>query len=166
MAHLSRLTVELRRLLAGQRVAALGTLDDDGLPLVTMVPFAIEPQTGQLVVHVSGLAAHSANLLLRPAVSLLVMQAEQPGQPVHALPRVSLRGQARVLPADTPPWLDARRAYLARFPEAEPMTQLGDFRFFVVAVSAARQIAGFGAARSVTADELLLALRGADASSL
>ena len=51
-----------------------------------------------------------------------------------------------------------RHAYLARFPEAEPMTALGDFRFVVLHVLGARQVAGFGAARTVDADELRLAL--------
>ncbi len=91
MAHLSRLGLELRKLLARQRVAALGTLDDEGLPLVTMQ--------------------------LRPAVSLLVMQSEQPGQPVHALLRVSLRGRAQALSEDSAAWLATRKAYLVRFPE-------------------------------------------------
>ena len=163
MAHLSRLGLELRKLLARQRVAALGTLDDEGLPLVTMVPFAIEPQSGCVVVHVSGLAAHTANLQLRPAVSLLVMQSEQPGQPVHALPRVGLRGRAQALSVDSAAWLAARKAYLVRFPDAEPLTQLADFQFFTITVSAARQIAGFGAARSIAPDELRLALQSAEA---
>lgn len=160
MAHLSRLTQELRALLARQRVAALGTLDAGGLPLVSMVPFALNPETGAVVLHVSDLAAHTANLLQRPAVSLLVMQAEAPGQPVHALPRVSLQGQAQALVRDSAAWQASRHAYLVRFPEAEPMTALGDFQFVAITVTAARQIAGFGAARAIDADELLLALRG------
>jgi hypothetical protein len=34
------------------------------------------------------------------------------------------------------------------------MTQLGDFRFVTIAVNGARQVAGFGAARSIDAEEL------------
>ena len=56
-------------------------------------------------------------------------------------------------------WLSARRAYLTRFPEAEPMTQLGDFMFVGIAVAGARQVAGFGAARSLDADAVAQALR-------
>jgi len=36
--------------------------------------------------------------------------------------------------------------------------QLGDFRFVAIASSAARQVAGFGAARSIDAQEVRLAL--------
>ena len=46
MPHLPRLTRELRALLDARRVGALGTIGDDGAPLVSMVPFALERQLG------------------------------------------------------------------------------------------------------------------------
>jgi putative heme iron utilization protein len=161
MAHIPRLTLELRALLNRQRVAALGTTDDDAAPFVSMVPYAIEVHSRCLVIHVSALAAHSHNLRARDRVALLVAQSELPGEPVHALPRVTLQGQARVLERESPAWTAARGAYLERFPEALPMTELGDFSFVVIDVTGARQVAGFGAARSIDAQEVRLAL-GAD----
>ncbi|NVO06092.1 MAG: pyridoxamine 5'-phosphate oxidase family protein [Rhodoferax sp.] len=159
MTHEPRLTMALRSLLNTQRVAALGTLGEDGQAFVSMVPFAIDGGSGALVIHVSGLAAHARNLERVPRVSLLVMQAEVAGEPVHALPRVTLDGVASVLAVDSPAWVSARSAYLARFPDVEYMTQLGDFRFVAIAVGGARQVAGFGAARSVDAEELVQVLR-------
>jgi len=164
MTHESRLTRELRSLLQTQRVAALGTLCEDGAPLVSMVPFAVEPSQACLVIHVSGLAAHTRNLQTSPAVSLLVMRAEVEGEPVHALPRVTLEGRAEPLVPASPAWEACRATYLARFPEAEPMTQLGDFMFIAIHVSAARQVAGFGAARSLDAQALAQLLRGGEGS--
>jgi heme iron utilization protein len=158
MPHVSRLTAQLGALLHSRRVAALGTIGDDGGALVSMVPYAIEPQLGCLVIHVSELAAHTGNLQARPRVSLLVMQMETPEEPVHALPRVTLDGFARVLERDSEPWMACRSVYLQRFPEAELMTQLGDFKFVAVAIKGARQVAGFGAARSIDEEEVLLAL--------
>lgn len=165
MTHESRLTRELRSLLHEQRVAALGTLCEDGAPLVSMVPFAIEPGRACLVIHVSSLAAHTRNLQTSPAVSLLVMRAEVQGEPVHSLPRVTLEGRAEVLVPTSPACEASRAAYLARFPEAEPMTQLGDFMFMAIHVDAARQVAGFGAARSLDAQALATILSGALAAS-
>jgi putative heme iron utilization protein len=159
VAHEPRLVRALRELLRAQRVAALGTLGPDGAPQVSMVPFAIAPEPACLVLHVSGLAAHTRNLELAPRVSVLVMQAEVSGAPVHALARVSLEARAEVLQPETPAWTLCRAAYLARFPEAEPMTQLGDFRFVALHPSGARHVAGFGAARSVDTDELEQVLR-------
>jgi putative heme iron utilization protein len=159
MLHDSRLTRELRALLHSRRVGALGTLSDDGLPFVSMVPFAMEPQHGELVLHVSALAEHSRNLTKRPQVTLLVMQGELPGEPVHALQRVTLSGLATVLDRGSEHWTQCRNAYLARFPEAEPMTEMGDFSFVAVQMTAARQIAGFGAARGVDAEEVRRAMQ-------
>jgi putative heme iron utilization protein len=159
MPHEPRLTAALRTLLNTQRVAALGTLGEDGHAFVSMVPFAIDGTSGHLVIHVSGLAAHARNLERTPRVSLLVLQAEVAGEPVHALPRVTLDGTATVLDVDSLAWASARSAYLARFADVEYMTQLGDFRFVAIAVSGARQVAGFGAARSIEADELAQVLR-------
>ena len=161
MEHETHLSTGLRALLDTQRVAALGTLGEDGQVFVSMVPFATEGGSGQLVIHVSGLAAHARNLERTPRVSLLVMQAEVAGEPVHALPRVTLDGVATVLQSGSAAWAAARAAYLARFAEVEYMTQLGDFRFVSIAVTGARQVAGFGAARSVDAGELTQLLRRA-----
>lgn len=159
MIHEPRLTQDLRTLLNTQRVAALGTLNGDGKPFVSMVPFALEPQSARVVIHVSGLAAHTRNLQASPDVSLLVMKAELTGEPVHALPRVTLIGIATVPARDSAEWSQSRAAYLARFPEAEPMTQLGDFMFVAIELLGATQVAGFGAARSVDAATLASVLR-------
>lgn len=160
MPHEPRLSRALRELLQSRRTAALGTLDagDAAQPFVSMVPYALLPAEHSLVIHVSGLAAHTRNLLAHPRVSLMVMAGEADGEPVHALPRVTLEGPARVPERDSPLWAAARTAYLARFPEAEPMTALGDFMFVLLTPTRARQVAGFGAARTVEADDLALVL--------
>ena len=157
--HEPRLTRDLRTLLNTQRIAALGTLGADGMPFVSMVPFALEPDSACVVIHVSGLAPHTRNLQQSPKVSLLVMQAEEAGEPVHALPRVTLIGQAEVLVRDSAAWTAARAAYLERFSDVEPMTQLGDFMFVAIHLTEARQVAGFGAARSLDAETLASVLR-------
>lgn len=159
MPHEPRLTKALRKLLQTQRVAALGTIGAGGAPFVSMVPFALEPVAGILVLHISALASHSQNIQADARVSLMVMEAESAGQPVHALPRVTLQGRASALEPDSAPWRLAREAYLNRFPEAEPMTALGDFSFVAVAVDEARQVAGFGAARSLDLEEIMQLLK-------
>lgn len=157
--HEPRLNRALRDLLGTQRIASLGTLNAEGGPFVSMVPFAIEPDAACLVIHVSLLAPHTRNLLTNPDVSVMVMQPEVAGEPVHALPRVSMDATAARLQPESTNWLAARQAYLARFPEAEPMTHLGDFSFFAIYPTAARQVAGFGTARPLAAEELAAVLR-------
>lgn len=158
MAREHSLTTALRDLLNTQRTAALGTLDEQGTPFVSMVPFAIDAEHRGLVIHVSGLAAHTANMQRAPRVSLMVCASETSGEPVHALPRVTFEALATQLEPDSADALACRAAYLARFPDAEPMTALGDFRFVRLEPQGARQIAGFGAARSLEAADIALAL--------
>lgn len=158
--HLPRLGLALRELLRTRRSAALATRDAaSGAPFVSMVPFAIDHAGGCLVVHVSGLAAHTANMAAEPRVSLLVTAPEVDGAPVHDLPRVTLDALARTPARESAPWASARAAYLARFPDVAPMTALPDFRFVTLAPTGARQVAGFGSARSVGTDELALLLQ-------
>ena len=154
MTHEPRLMRELRTLLETNRVAALGTTQDDGTPFVSMVPFAVETHMRCLVIHVSGLAAHTRYLQARSQVSLLVMVAETPGNAVHDLPRVTLQGHASVPGRGSVEWNACKVAYLERYPDVEHMTELGDFRFVTINVDSARHVSGFGAARTVDAEEL------------
>jgi hypothetical protein len=148
------LTRALRELLSKRRTAAMGTVDAEGAPFVSLVPFAIDPVSASLVIHISALAAHSQNLQARPHASLMVAECEVADEPVHALARVSISVLATWAEPESALALQCRAVYLARFPEAEPMTTLGDFRFVRLSAEGARQVAGFGAARSLNANEL------------
>ena len=53
------------------------------MPFVSMVAYAVEPQLHCVVIHVSGLAAHTRNLQARDRVSLMVMRSEVAGESVH-----------------------------------------------------------------------------------
>ena len=140
MSHEPRLSRDLRELLNSRRVAALGTLDEDGLPFVSMVPYALEPRSASLVIHVSALAAHTRNLQATPQVSLLVMQAEVEGEPVQALPRVTLTGRATLLAPESAAWAEGRAAYLARLPTVQPSTHFGASLFLAIHPLGARQV--------------------------
>ena len=145
---------ELRNLLETNRVAALGTTQEDGTPFVSMVPFSVLRDMGCLVIHVSGLAAHTRYLQARSQVSLLVMVAETPENAVHDLPRVTLQGNASVPERVGAEWNACKVAYLQRYPGVENMTELGDFKFVAINVDSARHVSGFGTARTVGAEEL------------
>lgn len=160
MAHEPRLMRSLRALLHHHRTAALGTLQPaaDGAPaepFVSFVPYAIDTANAQLVLHLSGLAAHTRQLEAQPLASLLVAQPEPTdGAPVHALERATLQLRAHTPDRGSPAWEAARSAYLARFPDVEFMMELGDFRLVCLQPLGARHIAGFGAARTVELEEL------------
>lgn len=150
----------LRTLLASQRVAALGTLHDRE-PFVSMVPYAIVPHGQGLVVHVSRLAAHTRDMLADPAVSVLVAATPAADASVLGLARVTLQGEARPCGEDDVHHAAAKRAYLARFPESEPMFGFADFSLFVIAPRSARFVGGFAQAASVGAETLRQVLAAA-----
>lgn len=143
----------LRELLATQKVAALATLHR-GSPAVSMVPLAWLPGQGRLVIHVSALATHTADMLATPDVAVLVTAATSSELPVHALPRVSLQGTARPCPGDASDHAVARASYLARFPDVEPLFGFSDFSLFVIAVRSARFVGGFAQALTFTGERL------------
>ena len=150
--------VSLSGLVHGRTVAALGTLHA-GAPFVSMVPFAVLPEGDAFVIHVSRLAAHTRDMIDDPRVSLLVMQPESEGVAPQALARVSIQGEAREMERGSEEARACREAYLARFPEAAPLTEFADFSFFAIRPAGARFVAGFAQATSVTAETLAKALR-------
>jgi putative heme iron utilization protein len=139
-------------------VAGLGTLHE-GAPFVSMVPYAVSADGEAFVIHVSRLAAHTKDMLAEPRVSLLVMQAEGEGASAQALARVSIQGEAAEVRKGSAEEKACRDAYLARFPEAAPLTEFADFSFFAIRPSAARFVAGFAQAMSVAAGTLAQVLR-------
>jgi hypothetical protein len=150
MSTLDTLADPLRALLAAQPVAALGTLDR-GDPFVSMVPWAREPGTPNLLIHVSGLSAHTRHMQAHPRVSLMVTAPLAPGASPLSLPRVTVQGDAEPIDEDDAPYAAARAAYLARFPDAEQTFALADFALVRIVPASVRLVAGFGRAHSFTA---------------
>jgi putative heme iron utilization protein len=144
---------QLAALVHGRRAAALGTLHG-GAPFVSMAPYAVLPDGSALVIHVSRLAGHTKDMQADPRVSLLVIQAEGEGVATQALARVSVQGEAAEMAKGSPGERACRDAYLARFPEAEPLTGFGDFSFFAIRPAQARFVAGFAQAMSLTGETL------------
>jgi hypothetical protein len=141
----------LRQLIVTQEIAALGTLHK-GEPFVSMVPYALRPG-GDFVIHVSGLATHTRDMELHAGVSLLVMARREPGASAQSLPRATVQGQARRCAPEDVAYATARAAYLARFPEAEPMFGFADFALFVIAPRSVRFVGGFAQAGSLLAPD-------------
>lgn len=148
------LKATLQSLLASP-VAALGTLRD-GAPFVSMVPVA--PDAGGLLIHVSGLAAHTRDLRADARMSLLFMAPLGADTDPLALPRLTLQGEAEELDRDSAAHADAAQRYLARFPQAEQTLGLGDFAFFLLRPHSGRLVAGFGQALSLGAQDILQGL--------
>jgi len=151
----AELTLLLRALVLGRGVGSLGTLHD-GKPFVSMVPFAATTVGGRLrlVVHVSGLAAHTRDMRSTPDVCLMIMAFESEAVPPQALPRVSISGQAAFIGTDDPEHATLAAVYLGKFPEATDLFQFADFSIVAIEPSSARFVAGFARALTLSADTL------------
>ena len=156
---LSRLDSALLDLLQSRHTAALGTLTEQGEAALSLVPYAIDPASADVVILISGLAAHTRQLQAHPRASLLVCDREDTSDNVHALARVSLEVTALWPQPHTEDARQASAAYLARHPAAAMLTELPDFRWVRLQPLQARHVAGFGAARTVERDRLLDLLR-------
>lgn len=148
---------KLRELVEAQTVASLGTLHE-GAPYVSMVPFALLAGAPAFVIHVSGLAAHTRDMLANPQVSLMVMAVPSPEVPPQALARVTFQGEAAPIPEDAPIHRAAKHAYLARFPSSAQTFELGDFALFAIRPTSARFVGGFAQAKTLGPEGLAQAL--------
>ena len=151
----------LRALLLGRGVAALATLHD-GRPFASMVPFAATTVGGrlQLIVHVSGLAAHTRDMRSTPDVCLLITAPESEAVPPQALPRVSISGRAEFIAKEHPEHAILAAAYLGKFPEAADLFQFADFSIVAIEPTSARFVAGFARALTLSAETLTAAMDG------
>lgn len=152
----AELTGQLARLLRERSTAALGSLHA-GAPVVSLVAYALAAEG--FVVHVSRLATHTQDMLADARVSLLVAEAEGGGKSPLALQRASVQGLAQQLAPDAPERCALKTAYLARFPEAEQLFGFADFSMFLIRPLAARFVAGFGQAHSLSAETMVRLLQ-------
>ncbi len=132
---------ELRTLLRAEKQGMLATLSlrHLGHPFGSVVPYALR-ETGEPLLYLSRLAAHTQNLLADPRCSLLV--ADSSSREVQPA-RATLVGACRPLPAAAQ---DAGRgAFAARHPQSAALA-LPDFTAFLLTVDEIRWVGGFAAA--------------------
>jgi putative heme iron utilization protein len=150
------LMVVLQQLVLGGKIAALGTLHENA-PFVSMAPYALA-KDGSIILHVSRLASHTQDMLANRNVSLLIAESETSEKMAQELARVTVQGQAQMLDRDTETHMEARKVYLARFPDAASLFEFSDFNIFIVKPISIRLIAGFGRAVTITGDDFATAL--------
>ncbi len=154
----AELTARLAQLVRARSTAALATLHVDA-PSVSMVPYAVAADGSGFIIHVSALAAHTKDLLADARVSLLIAEAEGGGKSPLALARVSVQATAQQVASGSPGLPEFRAAYVARFPDAEPMFGFADFSMFLIRPLSVRFVAGFGQAHSLSGESLVQILR-------
>lgn len=149
-------------LIETQRWAALATVSD-GVPLASMVAYAVEPGLEGLLIFVSQMAAHTRSLFETPTCSLAITAPDLGEGDPQLLPRVSLRGGATRIPREDEAFAMTGARYVQRFPDALPRFQLGDFHLFRFVIDEARYVGGFARASTFSGDQLRETAREMDA---
>lgn len=142
-----------RALLDQQRVLSLALVVDEA-PVIGLLPFAATAGYRALVVHASRLARHTRGLVQGAPFDALIHEPVVAGADALQVRRLTLRGEVLAIAESMPLHPQVRAAYLAKFPEAEPITHLDDFAFFVLRITGGRLVTGFGGAANVTEDTL------------
>lgn len=148
------LSQRLLGLLQQHRWGALATTDSSSTPLASMVGYVMGDEPGVIYLHLSRLAAHTANLLVNWRAALVVSEYDMGRDDPQALERVTLQGTCQVVERDSEEYSAARLRYLQRLPASERLFGFSDFILFRLNVENARFVGGFAQARSFTREEL------------
>lgn len=143
----------VRRLIREARFGALGTIEGEGAPYVSLVAVGTDPE-GRPTLLISRLARHTRNIDGDVRVSLLV-SATGVEDPLNT-PRASLLGRASLA---TDPQVRAR--YLARHRTAAGYAEFKDFAFYRMDLDEAHLVEGFGRIVDVAGADLLTSWEGA-----
>jgi len=135
----------VQTLLSQSRVCFLSTQGNHG-PETSMAPYAIHQ--GNILLHLSQLARHTANIESSPAIGLMICTPKTDSSSPLALPRLSLQGEAAPVSIDQ--LAAAKAVYLKNIPEAEPLFSFGDFRLFQFTPALIHWVGGFGKARKIS----------------
>ena len=113
------------------------------------MPYGLD-EKGRPVFLISTMAMHTQNLQADPRSSLLVTQPDASGDPLGAS-RVTLMGN--VLPLPEQEVAEARKFYLARYPNSKHWVDFEDFYFYRMDVMDVYYVGGFGVMGWVSASE-------------
>lgn len=124
------------------RIGSLSTLSrkQPGFPFGSVMPYGLDGHARPIFL-ISTMAMHTHNLQADSRASLLVTQPGASGDPLGAS-RVTLIGN--VLTIADPEVPEARKLYLARYPNSQYWVDFEDFSFYRMHVVDVYYVGGFG----------------------
>jgi putative heme iron utilization protein len=141
-----------KSLLRTVRAGALATIDrNTGHPFASLVNVATDSD-GALLILISRLSTHTANLEADSRASVLLATAGK-GDPL-AHPRLTVLGRFAEIARDTPDKAHLRRRFLARHPKADLYAGFADFALWRLIMESAHLVAGFGRATNLAAADV------------
>jgi putative heme iron utilization protein len=141
-----------RDLLALGHAALAWSDPDSGLPGISRIAFAYDPEEGMLTL-ISGLAPHFRALIDRPDCALMLGEVGDKGDPLTH-PRLMIRARAEFINPDDPARPALRARWLARTPKAQAYIDLPDFAFVRLQPVSALLNGGFARAFRLAPEDL------------
>ncbi|WP_136645564.1 pyridoxamine 5-phosphate oxidase [Tabrizicola sp. YIM 78059] len=141
-----------RDLLSLAHAALAWTDPDTGMPGISRIAFARDPEAGMLTL-VSGLAPHFRALRDRPDCALMLGEVGPKGDPLTH-PRLMIRARAACVAPDDPALPAIRARWLDRNPKARAYIDLPDFAFFRLTPVSALLNGGFARAFRLAPEDL------------
>lgn len=133
--------------------AMLATMSPQNTPAASYAPLVWHDDCCYL--FLSQLASHARNLDHCPAISLMLIEAENEATNPFARQRITLQGEARVVARETDEFERVLASYHERFGKIMAIIEpLPDFRLFRVQLSEGRFVKGFGQAYALTGERL------------
>ena len=140
------IAIKIKKIINGKyQQAALGTIDDMGLPMVTkIIPMNY---SGKIYLLISDLSEHTKNLNINPNASLYFAQEE-----THKIksnnPRLTLQGFFKKieLKKDNPKFQILLKSYNKVEPGSKMWGMFTDFNFYVFSANKQIFVEGFGKA--------------------
>lgn len=143
-----QLNTEVIALLENKKSIFLSSLNKDGSPHASYAPFAM--QEDALFILISGLAAHTQNLLHTSRLSALIAEDESQCEDIFARLRLTYDFNAEAIDPNSDTWRSGISLLHSRFGErVVQISQLGDFVLFRLTPIKGRLVKGFGKAYDI-----------------
>ncbi|MGV8997709.1 MAG: HugZ family protein [Parvibaculaceae bacterium] len=130
--------------------AALATLDENGFPFASLTTFARHAD-GRLLMLLSDLAKHTANLNRDKRASLLI--ADTQGPDAQARSRGTFIGRVEKL-TDAAEIAAAKATFVARHTGAASYAEFPDFHVYALSVDTVHMVQGFGRIFEIKGEDL------------
>ncbi len=148
------IVVEAGEFLAGFRTLLMATVSADGVPDASYAPF-VRIEDNAFYVNLSELSSHTGNLLARPRVSVMFLQAEDDSKQLFARKRLSFDADAGLVERDSTRWCQVMDLFADKFGDIMDLIRpLRDFKLFRIQPRSGVYVRGFAQAYPIEESEL------------
>lgn len=154
MNNLEKAQAEYENFIQQFQSAIISTATKQGIPNSSYAPFVMD-EFKNIYIYVSGLSTHTQNISVNPYASVMFIEDEGKTEQIFARRRLSFDCTATLVERETDAWNEIIYQFQARFGQMiEILRDLPDFRIFQLTPQQGRFVIGFGAAYSISSDNL------------